>query len=292
MLTYTMDILPESIWLRTTPGASALRQPYSCTEAGLYLAQEHFSTARTHKDSYILFYTLRGSGLIEQGDSNVLLHAGQALLMNCRTPQRYATAPGQHCWHHYWVHLDGSGVAAMEEWLLPDKKLTPVTIQEPPQVEACYQTILAQMEGGTVESMMQTSLALHRLLTCCVQGLLNQEQAESNQQVILQAARHIREHYNSDLSLNDLLHSAHMSRSYFLRLFRRYIGTTPHQYLISTRITQAKALLVMTEWSIGRIAREVGFGDASVFSMRFSAIVGQSPVQYRKNAVQQEQWEK
>ncbi len=48
MLTYTMDVLPESIWLRTTPGASAMGQPYVCTEAGQYLAQGHFSTARTH----------------------------------------------------------------------------------------------------------------------------------------------------------------------------------------------------------------------------------------------------
>lgn len=55
MLTYTMDVLPESIWLRTTPGASAMGQPYVCTEAGQYLAQGHFSTARTHKESYLLF---------------------------------------------------------------------------------------------------------------------------------------------------------------------------------------------------------------------------------------------
>ena len=86
MLTYTMDVLPESIWLRTTPGASAMGQPYVCTEAGQYLAQEHFSTARTHKESYLLFYTLRGAGLIEQGDDRVLLRAGQALLMDCRKP--------------------------------------------------------------------------------------------------------------------------------------------------------------------------------------------------------------
>ena len=93
MLTYTMDVLPERIWLRTTPGASAMGQPYVCTEAGQYLAQGHFSTARTHKESYLLFYTLRGAGLIEQGDDRVLLRAGQALLMDCRKPQRYATAP-------------------------------------------------------------------------------------------------------------------------------------------------------------------------------------------------------
>lgn len=286
MLTYTMDVLPESIWLRTTPGASAMGQPYVCTEAGQYLAQGHFSIARTHKESYLLFYTLRGAGLIEQGDDRVLLRAGQALLMDCRKPQRYATAPGQHCWHHDWVHLDGAGVAAMAEWLIPEGKLTPITLTDQ-KVEEQFKTIFAELESGTVDSMLQVSLALHQLLTLCAQGLLNQEQTESNQQVIQQAAQTIREKYNQPLSLNDLLRQAHMSRSYFLRLFRRYMGTTPYNYLISTRITQAKALLALTDRSVSEIGREVGFGDASNFSARFSAAVGQSPMQYRRSALHQ-----
>ena len=66
MLTYNMDVTPESVWKRTTPSEAELAQPYYCTEAGVFYAQQHFSTARTDKESYILFYT-PGAGLIEQG---------------------------------------------------------------------------------------------------------------------------------------------------------------------------------------------------------------------------------
>ena len=99
MLTYNMDVTPESVWKRTTPSEAELAQPYYCTEAGVFYAQQHFSTARTDKESYLLFYTLRGAGLIEQGESHVVLSTGQALLLNCRTPQSYCTAPGQSCCH-------------------------------------------------------------------------------------------------------------------------------------------------------------------------------------------------
>ena len=75
-----------------------------------------------------LLSTQKGAGLIEQGEDHVTLSAGHALLLNCRTAQSYCTAPGQSCWHHYWVHLDGAGVAAMEPLLLPGKKLTPVQL--------------------------------------------------------------------------------------------------------------------------------------------------------------------
>ena len=91
MLTYNMDVTPESVWKRTTPSEAELAQPYYCTEAGVFYAQQHFSTARTDKESYLLFYTLRGAGLIEQGESHVVLSTGQALLLNCRTPQSYCT---------------------------------------------------------------------------------------------------------------------------------------------------------------------------------------------------------
>ena len=152
----------------------------------------------------------------------------------------------------------------MAEWLIPEGKLTPIMLTDQ-KVEEQFKTIFAELESGTVDSMLQVSLALHQLLTLCAQGLLNQEQTESNQQVIQQAAQTIREKYNQPLSLNDLLRQAHMSRSYFLRLFRRYMGTTPYNYLISTRITQAKALLALTDRSVSEIGREVGFGDASNF---------------------------
>ena len=76
-----------------------------------------------------------------------------------------------------------------------------------------------------------------------------------------------------------------MSKSYFLRLFRRYMGTTPYNYLINFRITQAKELLVLTDHSISEIAQEAGFGDASNFSTRFAKATGQSPMQYRKSTL-------
>ena len=35
MLTYNMDVTPESVWKRTTPSEAELAQPYYCTEAGV-----------------------------------------------------------------------------------------------------------------------------------------------------------------------------------------------------------------------------------------------------------------
>ena len=73
-----------------------------------------------------------------------------------RQAQSYCTAPGQSCWHHYWVHLDGAGVAAMEPLLLPDKKLTPVQLTGV-RMQELFELVLEQMELGTVDSMVPVS---------------------------------------------------------------------------------------------------------------------------------------
>ena len=284
MLSYNMDVEERSVWLRATPGTAVLAQPFYCTEAGQFYGRAHFATARTDKESYILFYTLSGSGLIEQNDQRIELPAGSALLLNCRAPQSYSTAPGQSHWHHYWVHLDGAGVAAMEPLLLPDKKLPPVQLTGG-RMQELFELVLEQMELGTVDSMVQTGLALHEMFALCAQSLFAQAEMTTNRQLILQAAETLRKNYRQELSLADLLSSAHMSKSYFLRLFRRYMGTTPYNYLVNFRITQAKELLVLTDHSISEIAQEAGFGDASNFSTRFAKATGQSPMQYRKSTL-------
>ena len=157
------------------------------------------------------------------------------------------------------VHLDGAGVAAMEPLLLPDKKLTPVQLTGV-RMQELFELVLEQMELGTVDSMVQTGLALHEMLALCAQSLFAQAEMTTNRQLILQAAETLRKNYRQELSLADLLSSAHMSKSYFLRLFRRYMGTTPYNYLVNFRITQAKELLVLTDHSISEIAQEAASG--------------------------------
>ena len=81
MLTYNMDVEERSVWLRATPNNAVLAQPFYATEAGLFYGRSHFATARTDKESYILFYTLAGAGLIEQNEQHIELPQGAALLM-------------------------------------------------------------------------------------------------------------------------------------------------------------------------------------------------------------------
>jgi len=77
---------------------------------------------------------------------------------------------------------------------------------------------------------------------------------------------------------------AGLSPYHFLRLFRRVLGVTPHQYLIRTRLCRAVHLLVETPRSITEIAFDVGFGDLSNFVRSFHRAAGLSPRAFRRAA--------
>lgn len=286
MFTYSMDVEPESLWLRTTPSQTALSQPYYCTEAGRFYGRRLFATARSNKESYLIFYTFKGAGLIEQGDTQAVLKKGQALLLNCREPQSYCTAPGYSCWHHCWVHLDGAGVKAMESILNPQGRISPVSVSVP-ETEETMEQVFRSINGTETLETLHLGLALHRLLSLLAQGQLDGSRDATNQQIIMRSAQRLRQQYAQPFSLDEFLRKEKipLCKSYYLRVFRKYMGTTPYNYLLNYRMTQAKELLVMTDLSVTEIARRVGFGNESNFSTRFAGIAGQSPQQYRKDSL-------
>jgi AraC family transcriptional regulator len=77
---------------------------------------------------------------------------------------------------------------------------------------------------------------------------------------------------------------AGLSAFHFLRLFRRVLGVTPHQYLIRSRLRRAARLLADSRQSITDIAFDVGFGDLSNFVRSFHRAAGISPRAFRHAA--------
>jgi AraC-like DNA-binding protein len=68
-----------------------------------------------------------------------------------------------------------------------------------------------------------------------------------------------------------------------LRLFKKYYGQTPKQYITDKRFEQAKALL-KNGITITETCFEVGFESPSSFSTLFKARVGLTPTEFQKRA--------
>jgi AraC-like DNA-binding protein len=256
-------------------------QPYFASEVGDFYARERFATARSDKNSFIVFYTLGGAGVVRQGGQEVTLERGQALLMDCRAPQSYGTAPGHAHWYHLWTHVDGGGVSMAGATLgLP--RLVPVALPLS-HVRPHFNVLFERLGTESVENYARCSLAVHGLMTELVVAA-QQTTAVTDDDPVALVCAHIDAHYAERLSVDKLAAVAAVSPSHLIRLFKRKLGTTPHDYLMRHRITRAKELLAETTLTSAAIAHQVGFTTESNFSYRFKQLVGQSPRSYRQGA--------
>lgn len=83
--------------------------------------------------------------------------------------------------------------------------------------------------------------------------------------------------------LTSLAQIARLSQYHFLRTFEELTGTTPHQYLLRTRLRNAATRLRTESARILDIALACGFGDISNFNRSFRSEFGMSPRAYRRN---------
>lgn len=99
------------------------------------------------------------------------------------------------------------------------------------------------------------------------------------------ACRYMEKNYYRNISLDILCRMTHISRSAMIRNFIKAKNITPHAYLRSVRIHEAKKMLTLG-WSSCDVALQTGFVDQSHFINQFRQISGFTPGQYRKLSLQ------
>ncbi|MBV6323321.1 AraC family transcriptional regulator [Duganella violaceipulchra] len=96
------------------------------------------------------------------------------------------------------------------------------------------------------------------------------------------AIRQMHESMTSPWTVAQLAKAAALSRSAFFERFSRALGVAPMEYLLRWRMASAKHLLRREAAGVADVARRVGYGSASAFSVAFTRHVGVAPARYAR----------
>ncbi|GBF77166.1 hypothetical protein PA598K_05700 [Paenibacillus sp. 598K] len=91
---------------------------------------------------------------------------------------------------------------------------------------------------------------------------------------------YMKQQYRSTITREQLAELAGLHPDHYSRIFRKYKGVSPMDYLAHLRIEQAKTLLRQTELSVVEVGQRVGYADPYHFSRRFKQLTGISPAGY------------
>lgn len=82
------------------------------------------------------------------------------------------------------------------------------------------------------------------------------------------------------VSISKVVKSHHVSQSYVLKLFNRYYGESPQEYLIDLKLSSAKGLLLQPRVQINEVADKLAYSAPSHFSREFEKHFNITPRQY------------
>ncbi|MDF1697950.1 MAG: AraC family transcriptional regulator [Saprospiraceae bacterium] len=100
-------------------------------------------------------------------------------------------------------------------------------------------------------------------------------------ETVIGIRNYIDNNYENDLNLDFLARNRFISKYHMLRLFKKYYGLTPRQYLIDKRIAKSKEELKKGR-TVTQTCFAVGFESVGSFSTLFKVKTGKSPSIYRK----------
>ena len=110
----------------------------------------------------------------------------------------------------------------------------------------------------------------------------NMIENKGNYSLMGRTAEYIRAHFaDPEFSAGEVAETVHLSRNYFLKVFKEEMGTAFLDYVTGMRMEKAKQMLKETEETVYAVSRAVGYESQYHFSRKFKQLYGISPNEYR-----------
>ncbi|MBO7335518.1 MAG: helix-turn-helix transcriptional regulator [Lachnospiraceae bacterium] len=264
----------SSEYFPNTPGDTAKALFFYPTVIGGFDYRKGYDLFRNHFDSFLLI-------LIESGNIKIMLNgkelsatAGNAVLIDCYKPHGYTALEDTRA---LWLHFDGPVARAYYEHIAQENG----NVITPSDFKGLWQKmnrLFMSFKSGEYINEAKTSLTITEMLHV----LLNKGGEAPVSEGVKKAAAFISKHYPEKIGLKEIAAEAGFSPFYFSRIFKEETGLTPHQYIISARISAARFELSATRLSVAEIASSCGFTDASAFCLCFRQYEGVTPSEFRR----------
>lgn len=271
----------DSIRFINTPTLSARQIYFYVQEVGYFRTSPPYFTERANLNSFLIIYTLSGNGVLRYHGSSHQLLPGTTAFIHCAEHHFYECLPNQE-WEFLWLHFNGpSALGYFEEFLKNGFHI----LRGPDAffMESTMRRILALTQKKDLHSEILVSGLITEILTQIL--ILN---SSENLELGFMPAylkgvlKEMEHRFQEPLTLDFFARKFGVSKYHLSREFKRYIGTTPNEYLILTRINHAKELLKYSDLTVEQIAYSCGFHHVSHFIGSFKKHENNTPLQYRK----------
>ena len=228
-------------------------------------------------DSYrynLIHCVLRGRGSVSVRGLTRSVEAGQLFVLAANEGHMYSSDPRDPM-GLVWVEFSGGNSSQLVSHILDLGGSVYSGSVFSKVVELCTSVLYQSKQQGP-----KISNVLYQMLMCICDHVEVENKPNSINQRIL---KYIDENIDRRLTLTEVAAEFSYHPAYFSSHFSKTMGVSFAKYVMNRRISHACYLLDTTDWSVERIAQELGFCDISHFIQRFKAPEGMTPIAYRSS---------
>lgn len=112
--------------------------------------------------------------------------------------------------------------------------------------------------------------------------LISEQKVAAPSKTIRAALDYIDQHFNENISLQDVADNINISKNYLCDIFKKELGVTFINYVTNLRIEKAKEYLTNTDMKMYEVSYAVGYNDYAYFSQIFKKHTGTTLSAYRR----------
>ncbi len=282
-ISYNLDYSPDSISEIPPSSEEVRRLPFFVQEIGLTIARSQYYVRRSNLKSFMIIFVTSGTFLINYNGQESICGAGSAMWIDCLKPHNFALASQTDHANIYYVHMYGQGALEYFRFFNRYAPSGYMDLGTTSNVEIYFQKLLALYKHQNRNFYNDLSAAT-LLSTMCHQFIdwVYIDYEKEMPDYIHKIRKYLDQNYMDTVTLDTLSSEFYLSASYIQKKFKQFIGISPNEYLLNTRIKNAKKLLQLSDCTIDHIAAEVGFHDASYFILQFKKLEGMTPKEYRR----------
>lgn len=251
--------------------AFARKNLYYLTWSDEYVCDSSYQVDREMLDCYLLMNVISGKMALKYEEKKYSLTDSHMVLLDLRKPHFYRAETVTQM-QQYMLH----GAALPAYYTLLTEKNGPVFHKD-----SRIQYLLNSLKRETIVPVPNdhTISMLITTMLCSLTGSLNLVDNDP----VRQAKFFINDHYNEEISLEDIAGSVSLSKYYFSRLFEKETGQTPWDFLVETRLRNAMQMLTHSNASVEEIGASCGFSNTAHFIRSFKAHTYYTPGAFRKH---------
>lgn len=246
---------------------------------GSHMCDKGHSFGPWVRSNYLIHYVYKGRGVFrnEYGEFNV--KEGEMFLIR-PDELTYYRADTKNPWQYAWIEFNGSLVRGLLK-KMGFKEDTPVICDNENGTGGKHIIELAKCGDLPFEAIMQKLWKFFFVMSVCD---CNADDVQMNE-YITKAESYIKINIHNKVSVTDVAAYVGIDRSHLSRLFKRDMGMSPLQYIISLKMKTAANYLKNTKITISEAAQSVGYSDIRIFSKAFKRQFGLSPSAWRKREI-------